>query len=178
MSIKHPFDDTSEAVMQETDTDSTNADDSSERTAILLLDFQNELMKRGGKLHSSVSGTMEATGVLQKVPKLVDRARKMNVMIIYSSVVMKQNEKFKDSATEEEQEGVEVEEGRSTFQMNKYTEIYGLFTENTWNCEIVHEVEPRNDDIILRDRCSFSAFEGTELLSYLRDNNIKHFFVT
>ena len=93
-------------------------------------------------------------------------------MIIYSPVVMKETGNFKASETEA------AEEGRLFQNQTKYTEMYGLFSENTWNCEIIHEVEPRNDDIILRDRCDFSAFAGTKLLSYLRDNNIKHFFVT
>lgn len=46
-----------------------------DRTAILLLDFQNEFVKKGGKLHDDVTDTMEKTGVLQNVPKLVEFAR-------------------------------------------------------------------------------------------------------
>lgn len=45
------------------------------RTAILLLDFQNEFMKEGGKLHDDVAETMATTGVLRNVPKLVEYAR-------------------------------------------------------------------------------------------------------
>jgi nicotinamidase-related amidase len=58
-----------------------------------------------------------------------------------------------------------------------YTEQHGFFTENTWNCEISHEVEPRNDDFILEDRSDFSAFAGTKLQSYLERNNITHLFI-
>lgn len=142
-----------------------NREDSS-KAAILLLDFQNEFCKQGGKLNSDVSDTMEATGVLENVPKLVDFARKMNAMIIYSPVVMKESGGTFTSASL-----------TGSVKTPEYSEQYGLFTENTWNCEIIHEVEPRNDDVILRDRCDYSAFEGTKLLSELRDNNIKHFFV-
>ena len=45
------------------------------RTAILLLDFQNEFVKKGGKLHDEVAETMTSTGLLQNVPKLVEFAR-------------------------------------------------------------------------------------------------------
>ena len=138
----------------------------SSRSAILLLDFQNEFLKKGGKLHNDVADVLEKTHVLQNVIKLVESAREMDAMIIYSPVVMKEEGTF---------------DGRLTMKVPEkqveYSEQYGLFTENTWNCEIVHEVEPRNDDIILRDRCDFSAFAGTKLHSYLRDNNVKHFFV-
>ena len=68
--------------------------DSEGRTAVLLLDFQNEFVKKGGKLHGDVADTMEMTGVLENVPKLVDFARKTNAMIIYSPVVMKESGKF------------------------------------------------------------------------------------
>mgnify|MGYP002179372651 CR=1 FL=1 len=36
------------------------------RTAILLLDFQNEFAKPGGKLHDGVAIVMEYTGMLLK----------------------------------------------------------------------------------------------------------------
>ena len=135
------------------------------KSAVLLLDFQNEFVKKGGKLHSEVADTMKMTGVLENVPKLVDFARKTNAMIIYSPVVMKESETF---------ESVSL---TGSVKTTEYSAQHGLFTENTWNCEIVHEVEPRNDDIILQDRCDYNAFEGTKLISELRDNNIKHFFI-
>ena len=146
----------------DSDTGGTNSL-ASGAAAILLLDFQNEFAKRGGKLHADVADAMGAIGVLENVPKLVDYARKMNAMIIYSPVVMKESGQFTCSST--------------SSIIPEYSQQYGFFTGNTWNCEILHEVEPRNDDIVLRDRCDYNAFEGTELISELRDNNIKHFFV-
>mmetsp|Transcript_49367 Transcript_49367/g.54994 ORF Transcript_49367/g.54994 Transcript_49367/m.54994 type:complete len:1041 (+) Transcript_49367:15-3137(+) len=142
------------------------------RTAILLLDVQNEFVKKGGKLYHEVSETMEATGILQNVPRLVEFARKMNALIIYSPVVMKEKGAFKMNESE-------TFDGHDSFafQKVKYTEQYGIFTENTWSCEIIHEVEPRNNDVILQDRVDFSAFSGTKLRSILKSNNINHFFV-
>ena len=95
-------------------------------------------------------------------------------MIIYSPVVMKETGRFNNIFVEEPLPA----EGKESFQAEKYTEMHGLFTENTWNCEIAHEVEPRTSDIILRDRSDFSAFAGTELLSHLQSNNVTHLFVT
>jgi hypothetical protein len=45
------------------------------KTAILLLDFQNEFAKPGGKLHDGVKSVMESTGMLNKVPHVVRAAR-------------------------------------------------------------------------------------------------------
>ena len=45
------------------------------QTAILLLDFQNEFCKKGGKLHNDVAETMLKTGILENTPKLINLAR-------------------------------------------------------------------------------------------------------
>ena len=45
------------------------------RTAILLLDFQNEFVKKGGKLYDNVAEVIEENGVLQNASKLVAFAR-------------------------------------------------------------------------------------------------------
>jgi len=47
----------------------------STRMAILLVDFQNEFAKKGGKLHELVSEVMEVTDMLRNVIALVDIAR-------------------------------------------------------------------------------------------------------
>ena len=69
--VKRVADDSKASETSET----FDTDGGSHRTAILLLDFQNEFAKKGGKLHASVSETMDATGILQVVPQLVERAR-------------------------------------------------------------------------------------------------------
>jgi len=43
--------------------------------AILLVDFQNEFAKPGGKLHHHVSGVMEKTDMIAKVTRVVKAAR-------------------------------------------------------------------------------------------------------
>ena len=45
------------------------------KTAILLLDFQNEFAKPGGKLHDGAASMIESTGMLNKVPHVVRAAR-------------------------------------------------------------------------------------------------------
>lgn len=61
------------AKMEGVKSDSGRAFD--RKTAILLLDFQNEFAKPGGKLHDGVASVMEHTGMLNKVPHVVRAAR-------------------------------------------------------------------------------------------------------
>jgi nicotinamidase-related amidase len=44
-------------------------------TAVLVLDFQNEFLKEGGKLYATVKDMIESTGLLKKVPAFVSEAR-------------------------------------------------------------------------------------------------------
>ena len=90
-------------------------------------------------------------------------------MVIYSPVVMKEDGLFDFEAREK---------SRTTLQVaSDFQDLHGLFTENTWNCEISHEVAPKNEDTILTDRTDFSAFAGTKLELILKMNSIDHFFV-
>jgi len=136
----------------------------STRMAILLVDFQNEFAKKGGKLHELVSEVMEVTDMLRNVIALVDIARKMGCIIIHSPVVMEGSEALRSSR------------GDPKHKKDFFKQV-GFFTENTWNCDFIHELEPMADDFILTDRNDFNAFSGTKLDTIIKSNNIKHLFI-
>jgi len=54
---------------------STIPEDESKRIAILVLDFQNEFITPGGKLHTSVKHMIEKTGIVANLSKFVHIAR-------------------------------------------------------------------------------------------------------
>jgi len=139
------------------------------RAAVLLLDFQNEFVKKGGQLYDDVAPVMEKVGMLENAATFLEFARKNNAMVIYSPVVMKESEL---NLTEHR-----IIEPRRRFSGRQYEDLIGLFTENTWNCEICNEFAPKHGDKILMDRSSFSAFAGTDLKLILEMNNIDHFFI-
>ena len=43
--------------------------------AVIVIDFQNEFVRQKGELHQDVKEMMEQTGMLQKVPHVVNAAR-------------------------------------------------------------------------------------------------------
>ena len=53
-------------------------------TAVILINFQNELVRADGALHKRVHDLMEETGMLQKVPNVVLAARKSGALVIHS----------------------------------------------------------------------------------------------
>ena len=56
------------------------------RTALILVEFQNEFTSPGGKLYDSVRESMEKTGMLETTSALADRVRSSGVLIMHSSV--------------------------------------------------------------------------------------------
>jgi len=127
------------------------------RAAVILLDFQNEFAKEGGKLHDDVKDMMEETGMLEKVPGVVRAARAAGACVIHSPVIMKTGVRF-------------VEED---FDPHAYSSMDGLFTEGTWNAQFIDEVQPEGlREHILTGRNNFSAFEGTRLLDILRSEGV------
>ena len=44
-------------------------------TAVVLVDFQNEYAKPGGKMHGALAEVMRENGMLQKATQIVEEAR-------------------------------------------------------------------------------------------------------
>mmetsp|Transcript_46443 Transcript_46443/g.112578 ORF Transcript_46443/g.112578 Transcript_46443/m.112578 type:complete len:553 (+) Transcript_46443:105-1763(+) len=132
-------------------------------SAILLIDFQNEFCKSGGKLHDSVKDCIEKTGLLEKVPPFVQEARAQGATVIHAPVMMS------DST------GVRFEDDKDDPQA--YSSMEGLFVEGTWNAEIIEELAPKSEDIILKGRNNFSVFQGTKLKEILKREKIKRLFI-
>eukprot|EP00591_Stephanopyxis_turris_P017468 CAMPEP_0195539558 /NCGR_PEP_ID=MMETSP0794_2-20130614/50116_1 /TAXON_ID=515487 /ORGANISM="Stephanopyxis turris, Strain CCMP 815" /LENGTH=234 /DNA_ID=CAMNT_0040673595 /DNA_START=526 /DNA_END=1230 /DNA_ORIENTATION=+ len=133
--------------------------------AILLVDFQNEFAKPGGKLHHHVSGVMEKTDMIAKVTRVVKAARNSGGLVIHSPAIMKADECFTDTSIDPK----------------NYRQMRGLFTEGTWNCNIIDELTPdlsrSDDEVVLTGRTDFSAFEGTGLQELLEKRGVKNMFV-
>ena len=64
---------------------------------------------------------------------------------------------------------------------HRYSELKDLFQDGTWNAEFAPELIPSlsgpNGDIVLSNRRSYDAFEGTELKSLLKNKEVTNLFV-
>ena len=54
-----------------------------EKTAIVLIEYQNEFTSEGGKLHGAVQECMEKTNMLENSANLVEAARNAGCSIIH-----------------------------------------------------------------------------------------------
>jgi len=52
------------------------------RTAVVLIEFQNDFTSEGGALHDAVSGVMDQTGMLDNTRELVEAARAAGASLV------------------------------------------------------------------------------------------------
>lgn len=107
------------------------------KTAVVVVDMQNDFVKPNGKLYVP---TAQAT--VPAIRKLLEKARDANVPIVYT-----QDWHFKNDPE---------------------FRIWGEHcVMNTWGAEIIDELKPMPDDILIRKR-RYDAFFGTDLDYVLR----------
>ncbi|WP_291767704.1 cysteine hydrolase family protein [Caldivirga sp. UBA161] len=109
----------------------------SSRTAVLVVDMQNDFVRSNGKLY-----VPDAEKTIRPIADLLEKARESGVRVIYT-----QDWHFKDDPE---------------FRIWGEHCIMG-----TWGAEIVEELKPQPNDIVIRKR-RYDAFFGTDLDYVLR----------
>ena len=131
-------------------------------TAVILIEFQNEFCKDGGKLHDGVKGEMARQGTIANAVKLAEAARKKGAKVIHAPFVFNENY-FKENVMD----GIvkAVADGNA-------------FRENTWGAEIIEELKPREGDRVVKGKCTLCGFNKTDLGEIIKDNKIKNVAVS
>jgi len=127
-------------------------------TAVILIEFQNEFCKQGGKLYDGVKDEISRQGTIPNAVRLAEGARKKGAMVIYAPFVF--NEKY---FGEYKMEGIvkAVADGKA-------------FREGTWGAEIIDELKPRAADKVVSGKCTLCGFNNTDLEKILKKANIKN----
>ena len=128
------------------------------KTALLLVEYQNEFTTEGGKLHDAVKESMAATGMLERSAKLADEARNKGVTIIHAPIT------FKEDASDNPNKGLGILAGCAADR---------LFTEGTWNADFEESMIPQAGDLVVEGKKGLDAFPGTNLESLLKENGIE-----
>jgi len=129
-----------------------------EKTALVLIEFQNEFATEGGKLHDVVKDCMKANDMLAKTAKLVEGARAKGVKIFHTPIT------FTKDMSDNPNKG---------FGILKNCKDGEAFLEGTWNAEIVKEISQKEGDIHVKGKHGLDAFPGTTLQQELTSNGIE-----
>jgi len=130
----------------------------SNKTALILIDIQNELVSPGGKLHDSVKSELYRTDMVKKTVMLADVARCTGAHIFHVPRILSET----DSNHRNKNLGV-----LKDFQDNN------LFMENTWNAEIIDEHKPLDSDIVMKGKNGLDSFSGSNLHALMQKKGVE-----
>jgi len=127
-------------------------------TAVVLIEFQNEFCKEGGKIYEATKDEIARQKTLENGVKLAKAAREKGCLIIHSPFVL--DEKWAD------EKGVSgiiagAKEGRA-------------FLPGEWGTQIIEEMQPADSDIVLKGKRALSGFTNTGLGKILEEKGIKN----
>ncbi len=140
------------------------------RTALIVVDMQNAFCKRGGLFdYMGRLNEDKARRIIEVNKKIVGISRDSGMRIVFLRMTYSQD--LSDAGGQEspnywKQSGLAL--------MHKNPELRGKFlTRGTWDQEIVDELKPETDDIVV-DKTRYSGFVKTDLDAILKTNNIKY----
>lgn len=128
------------------------------QTAVVLIEFQNEFCKEGGKLYDGVKGEIQRLGTLSNAVKLAEGARKKGALVIYAPFIF--NPKYCD---ENQMKGIV-----------KAVADANAFREGTWGATIIDELKPKPGDKVVSGKCTLCGFNNTNLEELLKAAKIKN----
>ncbi len=142
-------------------------------SAIVVVDMQNSFASKGGMFDLAGLDISGAPEVVHAISELLARARQTGMTVVYLQMGYKpdlSNSGGPDSPNWYKETGLRL--------MRERTEWRGkLLTEGTWDYEIVDELKPRPEDLIVA-KSRYSGFAGTKLDSLLRARGIRYLFFT
>lgn len=127
-------------------------------TAVIMIEFQNEFCKEGGKLYDGVKDEIARQGTIPNAVKLAEGARKRGATVIHAPFVF--NEKYFDE--------------HQMLGIVKAVADTNAFREGTWGAEIIDELKPKEGDKVVSGKCTLCGFNNTDLEKIVKEANIKN----
>ncbi len=139
-----------------------------EKTAIVLIEPQNDFLTPGGTMYQYIAEQLEKRDTISHLVRLLDQARG-KVKIIYVPF-----EAFKPGFPELKPGGPGTDGLRGIEMEMKADWGTGAWLEGTPGPEIIDPLVPKDGDIIVRGKLTLDAFHSTALNYLLRANEIEH----
>jgi nicotinamidase-related amidase len=130
------------------------------KTAVVLIEYQNDFTSEGGALHGAVKGVMDDSKMLANTRRVVDEARKAGATVIHAPITF----------------------APGYGELGNPDNVYGIlkgvidskaFVKGTWGAEICDEMAPQGDDIVVEGKRGLDTFATTNLDFILRSRDIE-----
>ncbi len=139
-----------------------------QRTAVVVIDMQNAFVSKGGMFDLSGQDISRSQRIIEPIKKISRVARARGVKTIY--VVHHHSPDLRETGGQ-----------NSGYWYSPHVRMYREHPEwddkfiisGTWGAEILKELEPREDEIVVV-KPKYSAFFGTDLDTILKTFNVKY----
>ena len=130
------------------------------KTALVLIEYQNDFTTDGGALHDAVKGVMDDSDMLANTKRVVDEARKAGATVIHAPITF----------------------APGYGELGNPDKVYGIlkgvidstaFVKGTWGAAICDEMAPQGDDIVVEGKRGLDTFATTNLDFILRSREIE-----
>lgn len=128
------------------------------KTALVLIEYQNDFTSEGGTLHGAVKDVMDKSNMLANTVETVTKAREAGCTIVYAPITFK--------------------EGYKELSDEPYGILKGVvdsksFIQGSWGAAIVDVLKPQPGDIIIEGKRGLCGFASTNLDFILRSRGIE-----
>ena len=127
------------------------------KTALVLIEYQNDFTSEGGTLHAAVQPVMASGNMLPNTVETVEKARELGVTVIHAPIT------FTDDYHELTDEPYGILKGVVDSKS---------FRKGTWGAEIVDDLTPQSTDIVVEGKRGLDTFASTNLDFILRSRGI------
>jgi ureidoacrylate peracid hydrolase len=127
------------------------------KTAVVLIEYQNDFTSEGGSLHDAVKGVMEQEQMLPNTVETVEQARELGATIIHAPITFTPDYH---------------ELSPTPYGILKGVVDSQSFRKGTWGAEIVQDLTPAEQDIVVEGKRGLDAFASTNLVFILRSRGI------
>ena len=128
-----------------------------QRTALVLIEFQNDFTTPGGTLHDAVKDVMQTTNMLDNTVAMAEAARAAGATVVHVPISFKP--------------------GYGEITTAPYGILAGVvesqsFLAGKWGSEFVDVLTPTDDDIVVEGKRGLDAFASTNLDFILRSKGL------
>jgi len=128
------------------------------KTAVVLIEFQNDFVSEGGALHGAVEAVMDKTDMLANTKKMVQAARAAGATIMHAPITFAP--------------------GYNEISAHPYGILKGVvdgaaFIKGGWGGAIADEMAPQEGDIVIEGKRGLDTFASINLDFILRSKGIE-----
>ena len=127
------------------------------RTALVLIEYQNDFTSDGGALHDAVEDVMKSTGMLENSRRLMEAARDAGATIVHAPISYVPG--YRELALH-------------AYGILKAVVDANAFVKGDWGAEIADVLAPQEEDVVLEGKRGLDSFATTNLDFILRGRGI------